>query len=238
MINSKVFLSPTSIVRILVIAVGILILLSSLAVAADSLTGNSSLILHKLVKLFYVEHELNVPSFFSSLILLMASVILAVIAFLKREQKDVYTIEWIGLTVGFLFMAFDELVSVHERMIEPTRDLLGGEHFGIFYFAWVIPMGIFVSALGVLFCKFWWNLPMPTKIYFALAAVIYLGGSIGCELIESQHCEIYGKDNLAYFVMTTVEETLEMTGGVFFIWALFNYLTETFGAVQLHLNNS
>lgn len=236
--NSKVSFSSNSIVRVLAIITVCLIIASTAAVLADDLTGRDSIILHKLVKLFYVELELNIPAFFSSLILLMASFVLAIIAYLKNKQGDKYRTEWIILAVGFLFMSFDELMSVHERMIEPMRELLKSEHLGIFYFAWVIPMGILVLLLGVLFFRFWWNLSLKTKIWFTAAAVVYLGGAVGFELIESKHCEIYGKDNLTYFILTTVEESLEMTGIVFFIWSLLKYATENFGEVKLELNDS
>lgn len=236
--NSKLTLNPTSIVRTLGITAFVLVLLSILIVSANNLTGDSSVILHKLNKLFFVEYEMNIPAFFSSLILLAASFILAVIAIFKRKQRDSYTMEWIVLSVGFLFMSFDELVSVHERMIEPTREILGNEQLGIFYFAWVIPMGILVLSLGILFFRFWWGLPKKTKIFFLIAAIIYLGGAVGFELIESKHCEIYGKDNAFYIFLTTTEEALEMFGVIFFIKSLLTYITETFGDFQIQLNNS
>lgn len=238
MTNSKLTLNCSSIIRVLCIMAFILIVLSILSVSADDLAEHNSVVFHKLNKLFFVEFEMNIPAFFSSLILLAASFILAVIAVFKRKQCDSYTMEWIALSVGFLFMSFDELVSVHERMIEPTREMLGNESLGIFYFAWVIPMGILVLSLAILFFRFWWDLPKKTKIFFLIAAVIYLGGAVGFELIESKHCEIYGKDNLIYIILTTTEESLEMFGVIFFIKSLLTYITETFGEVQLQLNSS
>lgn len=237
MSNSKILLNPTFIVRVLGITAFILVLLSIAAVSADNLTGHNSVILHKLVKLFYVEFELNIPSFFSALILLFASLILAVITILKRKQKDLYKIEWAVLSMGFLLMAFDEIIAVHERMIEPMREILGNENLGIFYFAWVIPMGVLVVFLAVFFFKFWWNLPSKTRLYFLIAAILFLGGAVGFELIESKHAEIYGKENLIYIILTTVEESLEMLGVIVFIKALFSYTTETFGEIQLQLRS-
>ncbi len=238
MANSKLLLNPASIVRALGIAALVLVLLSIAAVSADGLTGHNSIILHKAVKLLYVDFELNVPAFFSTLILLIASAILAVITILKRQQKDLYTIEWAILTIGFMMMAFDELLSVHERMIEPMQELLGNKNLGIFYFAWVIPMGLLVLLLAILLFRFWWNLPPKTRLYFMIAAVMFLGGSFGLELIESKHSEIYGIDTLTYIVLVTIEESLEMLGVIVFIKALFSYITEIFGELQLQLDNS
>ncbi len=237
MLNSKLLLNSASIVRTLAIMASVLILLSLASVVADDLTGHNFMILHKLDKLFYVDFEMNVPSFFSALILLFASVILTIITVLKRRQKDLYSIYWTVLSIGFLFMTFDELVSVHERMIEPMREILGGGQLGIFYFAWVIPMGVLVFLLAIFFFRFWWDLPLKTKIYFAVAATIYLGGAVGFELIESKHCEIYGKENPFYIFLTTTEETFEMFGVIIFIKALLEYATAQFGEVQLQLYN-
>lgn len=238
MANSKLLINPASIVRALATTAFVMVLLSIAAVSADGLTEHNSVILHKAVKFFYVDFELNAPSFFSTLILLIASAILAVITILKRQQKDLYTAEWAVLSIGFLAMAFDELLSVHERMIEPMQELLGNKNLGIFYFAWVIPMGILVLLLAVFFLRFWWNLPPKTRLHFMIAAAIFLGGAVGLELFESKHSEIYGIDTLTYIVLVTIEESLEMTGVIIFIKALFTYIKETFGELQLQLDNS
>ncbi len=238
MANSKLLINPASIVRALAITAFVMVLLSIAAVSADGLTGHNSVILHKAVKFFYVDFELNAPSFFSTLILLIASAILAVITILKRQQKDLNTAEWAVLSIGFLAMAFDELLSVHEKMIEPMQELLGNKDLGIFYFAWVIPMGILVLLLAVFFLRFWWNLPPKTRLQFMIAAVIFLGGAVGFELIESKHSEIYGIDTVTYIILVTIEESLEMLGVIIFINALFTYIKETFGELQLQLDNS
>jgi hypothetical protein len=71
--------------------------------------------------------------------------------------------------------------------------------------------------------KFLLHLPAKTRLRFLIAATIYLGGAIGVELFGSQHAELYGYENLTYSMIATLEESLEMTGLIVFIWALMNY---------------
>jgi hypothetical protein len=235
--KNRISLNPFSIAWLLGAIAFFLILDSCAVLLIDYLTGYSSLFIHKTVKLFYVDLELNVPAFFSMLLLLIASLLVAIIAVLKRKEKAPFIFQWAILSIGFLFMAFDEIASIHERLIEPMRAILGEQNLGVLYFAWVVPVVPLVIFLGFFFVKFLWSLPAKTKLFFLIAATLYLGGAIGCELIESGHCEIYGKDNLPYMIMTTVEETLEMSGVIVFIWALLSYIAQTYGEVRLRFDN-
>jgi hypothetical protein len=229
----KISLNANSITRFLSAIAVFLILDSVLALLLDDLTEHRSAFFHKLVKLFYVDLEMNVPAFFSMTMLLIASFLLAIIAFLKKQEKAAFVLQWTTLSLGFLLMAFDEVIAVHERLIEPMRAVLGEENLGVLYFAWVVPAIPLVICLGVLFLRFLWNLPAKTKTCFILAGAIFLGGAIGCELIESAYCEIYGKENLLYMIQTTIEESMEMGGIILFIYALLSYLTESYGEVRL-----
>lgn len=231
--NQEIDLGPDRIFQFLLAIIGLLVLLSTASVIADSLAGHDSVIAHKLTKLFYVDLEENVPSFFSTLLLAASSAVLFVVAFLKRRDKDRYAAEWMILAVGFLAMSFDEMVAVHERLIEPVRELLGDGRLGIFYFAWVIPMGLLVLILGVLLFGFWWNLPIRTRIAFFVAGAIFLSGSIGFELLESIQTEKFGMESPGYVAMVTIEEAMEMVGVAFFIKSIIVYAYQTYGEVEL-----
>lgn len=234
----KIPLNPNSITYLLSATAAFLIFDSSAALLLDHSTAYNSVFAHKLVKLFYVDLELNVPAFFSMLLLLIASLLLAVITIIKRQENADYVQQWAILSGGFLFMAFDEVIAVHERLIEPMRAVLGEQNLGVLYFAWVVPVIPFVLCLAFYFLKFLWSLPEKTKLSFLLAASLYVGGAIGCELLESRHCEIYGKENLLYMIQTTVEEGFEMGGVIVFIWALLSYIAERYEEVRFQFDNS
>ena len=211
----------------------ILILANITALLADHLTGYNSILIHKLVKFFYVELELNAPAFFSMLLLLFASLLLAVITVFKKKHAAPFVLEWSILSFGFLYMAFDEIVAIHERLIEPMRSILGETNLGIFYFAWVVPAIALILILAVFFLRFLLNLPMKTRLLFLIAAALYLGGAVGLELIEGKYAETYGKENLIYIVLTTLEESLEMIGTIVFIWGLLGYIADTYRRVEV-----
>lgn len=231
--KNKVLFNPASVACWLATAALILVLTSTVIESADYATGRNSVFLHKLVKLFYVELELNIPAFFSMLLLLAASLLLAVIAVLSKRQTNSRAAQWAILSAGFLLMAFDEIVAVHERLIEPMREILGADSLGIFYFAWVVPAVGLVLLLALYFLRFLRSLPPKTRFFFLLAATLYLGAAIGFELIEGWHVERHGKDNPIYIVLTTLEESLEMAGVIVFIRALLGYIADAYGRIEV-----
>lgn len=194
--------------------------------SADYYTGYSSVVIHKLVKLFDLGLEVNVPAYFSVTLLFSAALLVGLITLITKNQKGPHVIEWAILTFGFLFMGFDEMASAHERLIEPTRGLLGIENPGLLYFAWVVPAIILVAAIGAGFVKFLIDLPSRTRMAFMIAGSMFLGGAIGLELLEGA-CTVGG---LAYNTLVVFEECLEMTGVIVFIWALLDHITTNFQA--------
>jgi len=60
----------------------------------------------------------------------------------------------------------------------------------------------------------------------ATAALVYVGGVLGMELVGSWYTSQYGW-SLAYGFIASLEELLEMLGVVVLVYALLNYM-ETF----------
>ncbi len=134
--------------------------------------------------------------------------------------------KWAVLAFWFLGVAYDEAFRVHELLIVPFRQLLGNSNLGIFYFAWVIPGFALILALALFFLKFLLRLPARTRTKFILAAALYVGGS---------YAEVHGLENLTYNLIATVEESLELSGLILFIYALSAYITDDLG-VRYRLN--
>ncbi|WP_160148488.1 hypothetical protein [[Leptolyngbya] sp. PCC 7376] len=180
--------------------------------------------------MFYVDREHNVPTTFASLLLLFAAILLFTIA-LNQVKKKLAASHWFVLACGFAFMSIDEMFSLHERLIQPTHNLLTGllnvEHLGLFRFAWVIPGIVLVMLLIPYFWNFVMELPRHTRRNFIMSAAIFLAGAIGTELIGGYFFELYGVDNFAYSMIATVEESLEMTGVILFIHGLMSFIAES-----------
>lgn len=183
------------------------------------------------VPLFDVDHEKNIPTFFSVVLLLIAALLLAVITRLKQNQSAPHASKWAILTAGFMLMAFDEAFQAHENLVAPVKALLGNGNLGIFYFAWVIPGIAVVVTLGIFFLRFLLYLPASTRIRFIVAGLLYVGGAIGFELIGGRYAELHSELTLTYNMIATVEESLEMTGVIVFIWALLMYIADDYKEV-------
>lgn len=72
--------------------------------------------LHGLVALFNLEEESNVPSFWSSLLWLIAGTLAGVIASLAHGAARRDWLHWLGLSSLFFFCGIDETVQFHERL--------------------------------------------------------------------------------------------------------------------------
>lgn len=221
---SVIPLRPSTVVASLKAAAVSLILIDAILIVASVISDGSSTILPKLDKAFSLDKELNIPSYFSSLILVFCSVQLGTIAYLDRkigEKRE--TIFWMVLCGGFFFMSFDELVSVHEKLVEPMRSVVGGSGGGFFHFGWVVIALPLVLMLGGLFFRFWLRLPSPVRGLTFLAAFLYLSGAVGMEMVNGRFAVLNGEANAVYRSLTAVEETLEIAGTIVFIYALFRY---------------
>ncbi len=231
---NKIRIKPKLIVRYLTFIASFLIILGIVTQVINYTTEHHSLF--GLIPFLNLDEELNLSTFFSGLILLFSSLLLAIIYFQKRKEKDRFY--WATLSLGFLYMMFDEMFMIHERYVRPImHKILEGDDLGIFnleWLTWVIPFGIIVFILGFIFFRFWYNLPRKTRMLFFIAAVIFVGGAIGFELIEGIVVYKLGEDNLMVALTCSIQESLEIFGVIIFIKALLDYLSSNYK--EFHIN--
>ena len=185
-------------------------------------TGHDTM--YGVLRLFDVDEEANLPTLFSTLLLLSAGLLLGFISSEERRQGSRDAGRWKFLAVVFVFLAIDESAMLHEMFNVPGQAILGKDSPGIFYYAWVIPYSVIVLGLGVYILRFFLRLPTTTKIRFAIAAILFVGGSIGFELIEGVQDKVNGENNMTYESLTTIEEGMEMAGVIVFTHALLEYI--------------
>ena len=189
----------------------------------------------RLAQFFYVDGERNIPTAFSVLLLMMASVLLAVVTRLEHRSARPFVGHWAALSAGFALMAVDEGWSFHEKLNGPVRALLGNNDLGAYYYAWVVPAIVLVALLTLFFLRFLLQLPTRTRVAFLVAAFFYVGGAVGIELLEGRFDEVHGDRNLVSGLLATVQETGEMVGVIVFVWALLRYLGTHYGDLRLRL---
>jgi hypothetical protein len=232
----EVVVQRRAVVQALAVTAALLLLLSLAGQATKYQTGHDTV--YGLVQLFNVDDEKNVPTFFSVLLLLGAAALLWIISSGKRKERDPYALQWTVLAVLFLCMAVDEAAGIHELLGRPMTEILGDRATGILHFAWIVP-GLAVAALaGLFFIKFLWHLPLRTRALFALAAVLYVGGALGVESIGGWYGERYGFENMAYVMIATTEESLEMSGMIVFLHALSAYFEASPGEATFRVRHS
>lgn len=235
---NHITLSPLKITRALGVTALLLVLASITGQLTKYILGHE--FVYGLIRLFYVDYENNIPSYFSASLLLLAALLLALITALKKAAHAAYEFQWALLSFTFLYMAIDEAASIHELLTWPMRNLLGllGQQAGgIFSFTWVIPGIAVAMVFGLSYLKFLLHLPAKTRWRFVIAATLYLGGAIGMELIGGRYADLHGMENLAYSMTATVEESLEMAGVIVFIYTLLNYIADNYQEIRLRLDN-
>lgn len=161
-----------------------------------------------------VDAEASLPTWASSMGLLLAAGLMLGISF----NADRWRRYWLGLSLLFVALSIDEAVAFHEKTVEPLRDAL--DLGGVFFFAWVIPAGIAVAVLALILRRFLWAIDPPERWILMLAAVLYVGGALGFELIGGAIADSQGQRNVTYVTVVTIEELLEMVGIVVFLFGL------------------
>ncbi len=222
-------------IRVSPAKVAVVLSLVVLAVSVASLTGqylkpglaHNELALKVIAKLNLDKEVNDLPTWYQSSTLLVSSVLLLVIGLARRELKDKDAKYWGLLSLIFLFLSLDEAVSIHEQMTMPLRTTFHLE--GFLFLSWVIPASFLVAVLGIVFSRFLFRLPSSTRNLMILSALIYLAGALGVEMVGANYMFMMNDppdigSNFTYAIITTVEEFLEMTGIVVFIYCLLTYL--------------
>ncbi|MEP7119826.1 MAG: hypothetical protein ABJE95_02905 [Byssovorax sp.] len=170
------------------------------------------------VPLFSLSYEQNIPTFYSAILLLACSLLLALVATGARAHGERSVRHWWVLSAGFLYIAFDEMLEFHEQLSKLIS--LGG----VLHFSWIVPAGALVLLLGIAYVPFLRALPRPIALRFVIAGAVYVGGAVGMELPLGWWTVRHGEDNLGYGLIDALEESLEMLGLNLFLFALLDHL--------------
>src|SRR5918992_5540944 len=177
-----------TIVRTIVIAVLMITLAGLAARFALYVWGDVKLL--EPLRLFDVGDERSIPTWFESILFLLCSILLAVVAVAKKQRNDRYSLHWSVLSIILLLLSLDEVASIHEAIGQQSERLLhiptGLTPSGAISFFWVVPGAIFALIVLLAYLRFLADLPRSTRRLFLFAGVLFVLGALGLEMLTAQ----------------------------------------------------
>jgi hypothetical protein len=189
-----------------------------------------------LERLFNLDGENNIPSWYASSALLLCSAFLWLIWRLRQQQADRDAPYWVALSLIFLFLSIDEAASIHESLVyHSVLYLLPGlDATGYLLYPWVLAGGAFALIVAFSCLRFLFRLPSKTRWGFVLSGLLYVGGALGLDLLEGKfEYQHEGREQFPYALLVAVEESLEMLGILLFLYSLYEFMTAAHPAFQV-----
>jgi hypothetical protein len=228
--NEKIIINPARVVKRMFIIVSFLLIMHLI-----SLFLNSTLQKQHLTEFFEshfnLAHEMSFPNFFSACLLLTASALLFYIPRVRTAKKKLKNkLYWIILGCLFLFLSLDEATQIHEELMVTVKERIFNrtgfdDLSGYLYMPWVIPYLLLVLVVGISFLKFLVHLEKRTRNLFIISGAVYITGALCLEMVEGHFAKYYGIDSAGYLFCVTVEEIMEMSGIIIFIYSLLDFLS-------------
>jgi hypothetical protein len=142
-------------------------------------------------QLFDLDEENNIPTWYSSFLLLNNAFFLYIYSIQQEVVKRSY---WGLLSAGFLLLAIDEVAGLHETLNTAIE------------MNWAILGAIAVLFVGVLFVPFLLAIRRRLALMFMFSGMLYFSGAILVELLG----EDLDSDSLLYAFTVALEEGLEL----------------------------
>lgn len=199
-------------------------------------------------RLFNMDGDSALPTWFSSSLMLTASVLLGIIATVKTRSADRFRWYWWGLAAGLFYMSADESASIHEMMNRAGHALpIHAE--GLLQAPWVI-FGIAIALVVALtYLRFLLALSPAARRGFLLAGTCFLAGALGVEMVSAAVSGAQGLQaqpdgwhergdfTKEYMLLVAAEESLELLGMALLIDTLLRYLGTEVRPVTLEITD-
>jgi hypothetical protein len=179
-----------------------------------------------LLEPLYVGAERSVATWFSAAQLGIAAIGAALLARRRIGQPLAHAGAWWTLSTCLLLVSVDEVATIHERVGGRLEAWFAFD--GIFRFAWVVPGVAVALLLACLFVPFLCRLPRTVACRIVIAAIVFLSGALGMEMIGgafvAEHGDAAMHQSALYASIVIVEESLEMLGVLILIDTLLRCL--------------
>lgn len=171
---------------------------------------------------FDLDGEANLPSWFAALCWFIAG--LAAIPHALRPSGSGSVWHWRGIVAVCIFLSMDEAAVFHETFGSALGETVSAED--VFFFDWLLYGIAMVVIVALLYLPFLRALPRGTAVRIVLAAVVFVSGAIGIEMLGAAQKAgvidfIQGR---GWLIEVAMEEFCEMAGVALFIHALLYHL--------------
>ncbi len=160
---------------------------------------------------FDLDKEESYGTWFSTGILAMSSALLLLRARILRAKGEAWHVWWLVLGIGFCVLSIDEVVGMHEYANTLMEDT-----------PWTVIGAPIFALVALAYLPFLWHHRWRTALLFLVAGAMYGGGAVGVE-----HFTDSDVNSLHYNMWTALEEGLEMTGVIVFIYAVLDLMRGT-----------
>jgi hypothetical protein len=197
--------------------------------------GRPDGLVRSLARLFLLDEEQSLPTWYSSLQLLMVAPMLLAAGAASGCSRGLL-MHWRLLALVFVGLAIDEAIQIHE-MGDGLMRSFGAVSSDLSL--WVVPGALFAAAVAAYAWPLLRSQPPSLRRLWLLAGVLYLGGAVGIETLAHRLYERAIDDaSTAYVLLVGLEEGLEMAGVVVMISALARYLSQRGATLSLSFSPS
>ncbi len=216
----KLEINPKKVTRFLYLSIAILAVLHVANLVIYFWVGDPDEF--DFIQLIDFDYEENLPTTFSSMLFFINSFLLWIIWRSEKLGKGKDKIQWLVLSILFLYLGFDESAKIHENLGDIIETYVDAS--GYLYFPWSLAYLSIFAVLVILYFPFFLRLAKSTKIKFTIAAVVFVTGAAGFDIISAKEAYENGTDTILYSVLYTIEELMEMIGLVLFTGALMEVI--------------
>jgi hypothetical protein len=185
----------------------------------------------KLFGKLYIDGKANLPSYVNALLLVISSFFLLITWSLERLRDRRKSVNWLLLSIIFLFLSLDETIGLHDFIVSGLPQ--GDDADNRLFFAWMLPYGFAAGLFSIYQVRFLSRIDPEFAVGFFFGGLIYIFGAIGMELIGTNVAMTFGSRGIPYALSVTIEESMEMCGLVVFIHFLIRYVSRTFGTFNV-----
>jgi hypothetical protein len=220
--------TPTAVLRPVAVVGAVLLLLGSVLALASDAVGERGALGSALVDakgVLWANQELNVWSWYSTVLLAALAAAFAVTALLRRAARRPHADVLVFACVA-AWLSIDEAAALHERLGTVARAVgVRGT------FEWVA-LGLPVAIVGIVALALVSRRTEPLlRRRLGIAALVFLGGSLGLEAVAGTLVETWGLSKTAplFILEVTIEEAAEVVGVLLALRAVLDGLRVTVG---------